>query len=91
MQPFRVSNTQLPANMCRWLEDWVNLGDPGGDFFRAVLENDLRQACRTADAVSALYLVDLVHLIYNYAPAECWGSPNIVSQWIKQKRGTCVA
>lgn len=57
-----------------------------GGFLRAVLENNLREACGRADEDNAASLFQIVAYCYNEIPGSCWGSPERVKSWL-QKRG----
>jgi hypothetical protein len=61
---------------------YVNEHIETGGFLRAVLENDLREACDRADPLSRPVLADLVTYIELILPAECWGSPEKVKAWL---------
>lgn len=55
---------------------------PTGGFLRAVLENDLCEACVRADLESRAALAEIVLWLYYNAPSECWGSPERVDAWL---------
>jgi hypothetical protein len=61
-------------------------GVPPGSFIRAVLENDLREACRRADEGNRPKLFSFVAFLFNYAPMIVWGSPEAVASHIVNKR-----
>lgn len=65
---------------------YLRFGVPPGHFLRAVLENDLAEACGRADVTNQRALYDYVFLLYNDAPSACWGSPSKVTEWIRQGR-----
>lgn len=56
---------------------------PTGDFLYAVLTNNLREACRTADFENLKTLWHIVAWCYNELPATAWGSPEKVMAWLK--------
>jgi len=58
-----------------------NRYDPGS-FMRAVLENNLKEACLCADDLNRLALFSIVSYCYNEIPSNCWGSPEVVEAWL---------
>jgi hypothetical protein len=52
-----------------------------GSFLRAVLENDLREACARYIGTHFM-LADLVAYIELNVPEESWGSPEKVKAWL---------
>ena len=63
----------------RWIED----GIIPGDFLKAVIENDLTEACALADQFNLILLTKIVEWWWIEAPAACWGSPEKVKNWNK--------
>lgn len=55
-------------------------------FLRSVLENNLRGAFMEADDYNFKTMGYIVKYLWNYAPADCWGSKEIVCQWLKYPR-----
>jgi hypothetical protein len=53
-----------------------------GSFLRAVLENDLKEACGRADFNNQHNLFHIVSYLYNNVPPECWGSKEKVKNWL---------
>jgi hypothetical protein len=74
----------IPGYMQDGLEHYVEHGFKPGDFLTAVLENRLSQAVWHADSCNQRRLVDYVFVIFNNAPADCWGSPEKVKSWIER-------
>lgn len=65
--------------------DYLNNGWDPGDFYRAVLANDLKLACQYADGVNKHLLWNIVYWLWNHAPkypVPSWGSPEDVERWI---------
>jgi len=56
---------------------------PVGGFLTAVLKNDLMEACGRADDNNISALPAYAGFLYNYAPMECYGSPEKVRAWIE--------
>jgi hypothetical protein len=61
---------------------------PTGSFLRAVIENDLAQACARASDDNRAALFDLVSYVVNLAPAASWGSPARYENWIHERSNT---
>jgi len=59
----------------------VAYGQPCGHFLSAVLCDHLKDAVRRADEHNVTRIRDLVKLLFNRAPAECWGSKEKVAAW----------
>jgi len=57
---------------------------PGG-FLMAVLTNDLFGAVSRADSDNLAALPDICRYIYNELPSGCWGSRDIVYQYIEDR------
>lgn len=76
----------IPDHLLGGLERYLEYGDRPGDFLRAVLENDLRGAFQFGDQASREALDSLVLLLENHVRSDCWGSPETVEQWMRQKR-----
>lgn len=77
----------IPANMVDGLDKYINLGVRQGSFLHAVLCNDLKQTVMCADHINIANLPAYVNFLYNHAPLNCWGSPEIVERWIASQGG----
>lgn len=71
----------LPARMQPGLIRWVLLATIPGDFLTCVLRNDLRAAVLEADDQNRLLLPLYVEVLLTAAPADCWGSRELVDTW----------
>ncbi len=67
--------------------DYVRERVPPGDFLRAVLENNLKESFQRADEDNIRNMFEIVQFIYNEIPASCWGSPEKVKEWLREKGG----
>jgi len=64
------------------LNAWADGSHPYvGDFLRAVLSNNLKEAVMRADAYNLVTLPAIVNYVYNRLPFDCQGSPEIVAAW----------
>lgn len=77
-----AAKSLLPAHMQgpmqRYIEDRI---EPGG-FLTAVLSNDFMEAASLADETNQRYLYYIARWLYNYAPSDCYGSPEKVEAWL---------
>lgn len=68
------------------LDRYVSHGVPPGDFLRAVLENDLKEAIGRADWINGPAIHHIVSYCYNELPSPSWGSPERVAAWLEEKQ-----
>lgn len=66
------------------LRQWVLYGHRPGDFLRAVLRNDFKIACVTADEYNRLTLYEIALYVINRMPMNCQGSVENVDAWAEQ-------
>jgi hypothetical protein len=74
---------KAPNDLGDSFKRYIELRIPTGSFLRAVLENDLKEACGRADIYNQRILFEIVYWLYNEAPPDCWGSPEKVKAWLK--------
>lgn len=77
------------ANLCPYhtqqtIQDYITKRWEPGSFVRAVLENNLREACASADNINIRALPHIVAYCYNYIPSNAWGSPERVDAWLNR-------
>jgi hypothetical protein len=65
---------------------YAEQGIPTCDFLRAVLCNNLGEACGRADYINKRRLPEIVAYIQNNLPAACWGSATEYEGWLERKR-----
>ena len=58
---------------------------PTGDFLKAVLENNLREALGRADDDNLRDIHEIVMYCHNKIPGLCWGSPEKVKKWLRNE------
>ena len=75
----------IPERTRKSIERYVLGGVPTGGFLQAVLENKLSEATSRADGENLAALYEIVKLIWNDIPEDCWGSPRKVKKWIGHK------
>lgn len=73
----------IPGYMHEGVILYVEKGIKPGSFLTAIFANDFMEACRRADDMNAACLFQYGRLLYS-APLGCHGSPEAVSDWIKQ-------
>ena len=76
----------IPEHMMLAIKDYIDRGTPLGSFLYAVFTNDFMNACCKADDTNVKILLVYAKYVYNECPASCWGSPEIVEEWMKYKR-----
>jgi hypothetical protein len=85
MNDYREHIGMVPEHCADGLLNYIENGTPVGSFLTALLSNDLRETYACADNINSHRVRDYVTFLYNYAPAQCWGSPARVEAW--QARG----
>lgn len=75
----------IPAHMHETVKAYIERGHIDDDFFTAVVCNDLKEACRSADETNKRRLWDYVSFLYMYAPEDCWGTSAKVYAWVARR------
>lgn len=76
--PYHLLPESLIGGMQRYIQDHIETGS----FLRYVLEGDLYNAVTKADPDNRKRFVDIVLWIRFYAPDDCYGSEEAVSDWL---------
>lgn len=84
--PYFFQNFYIPDHMMGGLKRYVEDRIGPGDFLTAVLMNDLREAVGRADEENMANLPAYVAFLHNCVPANCWGSPLAVHDWLKARK-----
>jgi hypothetical protein len=74
----------IPNYMREGLQMYIERGIPPGDFLTAVLCNDFMNAVGRADGNNREILHLYAQFLHNYAPIDCYGSPDKYVTWCKQ-------
>lgn len=74
----------IPERMIGGLRRYIEHGISPGHFLSNLLVNDLRGTFERADEENSAIVGNYVRFLYNYAPGECWGSPDRFDAWCKQ-------
>jgi len=72
----------IPKRITEALERYEQDGILPGHFMQAVLSNNLFYAVSMADDNSCAALKQIVHYVYNEMPGNCWGSKDVVNEWV---------
>ena len=75
----------IPVHDHQGLLDYLFLHIPTGGFLRAVLSNDLKEACLHADDENRYALWNIVAFLCNHAPSDAWGSAEKYTAWMERK------
>ena len=78
---FRTVPEEIIDGLYRYVERRI----PTGAFLKAVLENDLLKAVQHAHPVSLANIREIVLLVSTVAPDACWGSKEIVTNWLAKR------
>jgi len=79
----------IPEHMLESIKMYVNEKRPVGDFLKAVICNDLREAVGCADDMNIANLPAYVGYFYNEAPGVCWGSRGEMEKWLGDETDLC--
>ena len=80
----KINYSSLPEHMREGMKLYIEQGIEPGGFLTAVLENNLMEAFGQADSINRHRLFDICGFIYNEAPHNCHGSPEIVKAWMEK-------
>ena len=76
----------LPADLIESIDAYVKDGRPTGDFLRAVINNDLKEAVVRADDNNLARIHAIVGYLYNECPIGCWGFAGAAERWTERIR-----
>lgn len=79
-----LQTSSIPSRMREHVVAYVMDGHIPCRFVSAVLSNDLKEACITADEDNRYRIYDYVFFLYNYAPSDCFGSKDKFEKWLAQ-------
>jgi hypothetical protein len=76
----------IPRYSAHNLQNYILHGIPTGDFLNAVLCNDLIMAVMYADPENTKLLPTYIKFLYNEVPQFAWGSPELVTKWMADRK-----
>jgi len=79
---YETDGFHIPRYMMDSILRYVDDGVMPGSFLCAVLSNDLSGAVAYADDNNMRNLPAYVRFLYNHCPCGCWGSRDIVTNWV---------
>lgn len=79
----RIDYSLIPESTMESLLAYKETGRPTGDFVRAVLENNLKEAFARADDNNIRAMFHTVSWLYNEMPSGAWGNEQRVRNWLK--------
>lgn len=77
----RANIGMVPAHCADGLLRYIENGETVGGFLTALLCCDLKETFARADDINGSRVRDYLKFLYNYAPAQCWGSREAVDAW----------
>jgi L,D-peptidoglycan transpeptidase YkuD (ErfK/YbiS/YcfS/YnhG family) len=86
---WRMSKEEQYENIPEWfvkaLDEYINDGIyRGSSVFMVILESDLFKTLGCVDMEIRKELKNIVDLIYNDCPSDCWGSDENIKYWIEK-------
>lgn len=82
---YSYSDFYIPDRMMPSLKRYIEEKKAPGGFLTAVIQNDLSEACATADDENLRNLPAYAAYLYNFAPMDSWGSKEKMKAWIKSR------
>ena len=76
----------IPGRTKDTIDNYVMKGWKPGGFVLAMLANDLKGACGTADSINRRYIFEICSYIYNHTPYQSQGSYQAVEDWLYMHR-----
>lgn len=76
----------IREDMLDGIKRYIEYGIPPGSFLSGIISNDLREAVSSADDENLHNIPAFLAYFYNEAPSSCWGSPEQMKNWMKEKR-----
>ena len=75
----------VPSGLHDGLIRYIAYRIPTGAFLRSILENNLKVAVCLADPINQTHLTNIIGFLEHWAPEECWGSPERVTEWLRNR------
>ena len=81
-----LSNFVVPTYMREPILLYIKEGIHPGSFLASIIANNLVGAVGNADDNNIKEIPAFVNYFHNYAPNDCWGSVDLMNNWIESKR-----
>jgi len=75
----------IPERMIEPIKLYIEKGFHPGHFLSGIITNDLAAAVAAADSENMKNIPAFVSFFWNEAPSMCWGSNEIMSDWMRSK------
>jgi len=85
MIDFEKYRGKMPDLLLEALQRYVMEHCHTGSFLHSVLTNNLLMAVSHGDDDSLASLREIIRLLVNEVPSECWGTESKVKEWLKPK------
>lgn len=82
---YKFQKYYIPDRMMDGIERYIKYGVIPGDFLKAIICNDLKEAIGQADDENINNLPAYVGYFYNEAPADCWGNHKKMIVWVNKR------
>jgi hypothetical protein len=76
----------LPSYMQDGIRQYLEEGVIPGKFLRNILMNNLVQSFGHADQHNKVAMEEWVNFLFNYLPANAWGSEEVVNRWSAERK-----
>src|SRR5438552_2539481 len=80
-KPYTFRGFILPEHLRESLDTYVETGRPTGDFLRAVINNDLKDAVARADTENLHIIPAIVGYLSNECQTGSWGHARAWEEW----------
>lgn len=80
-----IDYSKLPLSMRVPMLMYIEHGIRLGSFGMALMQNNLFEAVAHADAENRYRMADIVEWLHQEAPPSCYGSPAVVTEWLRSK------
>jgi len=82
MKEYEFRGFYIPERMMHGIRLYIDMGVAPGHFLTGIITNNLRGAVGGADDENIKNIPAYIGYFYNEAPSGCWGSIEIMDNWI---------
>ncbi len=79
---YKYRKFYIPETMMEEIQRYIKDGVPPSSFLSQIVQNNLMEACARADEVNFNNIQAYAAFFYNESPSQCWGSKEIMDDWI---------